>query len=84
MKLQGVINADCKFDVNKHFQKHDYRADKKAQELTEYRKKEAVEANTTVGAVKRLIQKVSSLALNDNLLVRLEDKNGPLKTPMRR
>ena len=33
MKMQGVMRPDCKIDLQKHFSKPDYRAEKKAEEM---------------------------------------------------
>ena len=32
MKLQGVVNPNCKIDLQKHFAKPDFRAEKIAEE----------------------------------------------------
>ena len=68
MKMQGVMKPDCSIDLKKHFAKPDYRAEKAAEEREIERKLLEKEAKTTVGAVKRLIQKVSSLAISDNII----------------
>ena len=63
MKLQGVMKPDCKVDIQKHFSRPDYRAEKAAEAMDEHKKLLEREARTTVGAVKRLIQKVSSMSV---------------------
>ena len=55
MKMQGVLRGDCKIDLQKHFAKHDSRAEEKAIEEEKQRQQDAKESKTTVGAVKRLI-----------------------------
>ena len=66
MKMQGVMSKDCRIDVNKHFKKPDYVAEKMAEETEKQRMADEREAKTTVGAVKRLIEKVGSLTITDN------------------
>ena len=68
MKMQGVLKPDCRIDLQKHFSKPDYRAEKAAEERAIEQKRFDKESKTTVGAVKRLIQKVSSLAISDNII----------------
>lgn len=68
MKMQGVLKPDCRIDLQKHFSKPDYRAEKAAEEREIEQKRFEKESKTTVGAVKRLIQKVSSLAISDNII----------------
>ena len=69
MKMQGVLREDCKIDLQKHFAKHDDRAEQKAIEQEKQRQQDEKESKTTVGAVKRLIQKFSSLSINnDNIM----------------
>lgn len=67
MKMQGVMKATCTIDLQKHFAKPDYRLEQKQKELEEYRQMLAKEANTTTGAVKRLIKRISSIGVADNL-----------------
>ena len=55
MKMQGVLKPDCRIDLQKHFSKPDYWAEKLAEEREQQRKLLEKEAKTTVGAVKRLI-----------------------------
>ena len=58
MKMQGAMRPDVTIDVKEHFSKPDFRAEKIAEEAEEERKFIEKESKTTVGAVKRLIQKV--------------------------
>ena len=67
MKMQGVLNPSCKIDLQKHFSTPDYRAEIREREYEEYRKKMEKEAKTQTGAVKRLIQKISSMAVADQV-----------------
>ena len=55
MKMQGVLHPECRIDLQKHFSKPDYRAEKVAEEREHQRKLFEKESKTTVGAVKRLI-----------------------------
>ena len=69
MKMQGVLREDCKIDLQKHFAKHDDRAEQKAIEQEKQRQQDEKESKTTVGAVKRLIQKFSSLSINNDSIM---------------
>ena len=63
MKMQGVMSKDCKLDLTKHFSKPDYQAERMAEEKKQHQRMLEKESRTTLGAVKRLIQKVSSLSV---------------------
>ena len=63
MKMQGVMPKDCKIDLTKHFSKPDYRAEEIAKAEEQHQRMLEKESRTTLGAVKRLIQKVSSLSV---------------------
>ena len=78
MKMQGVLKPDCRIDLQKHFSKPDYWAEKAAEEREVQRKLLEKESKTTVGAVKRLIQKVSSFPISDNII------SNPMKITPRR
>lgn len=80
MKLQGVLSSNCKVDIQKHFCKPDFATQKMLEEREEERKRVEKEAKTTVGAVKRLIQRVSSLSVTDNLIVRGFDQDNVTPT----
>jgi hypothetical protein len=67
------MRPGCTIDLQKHFAKPDFKAEKLAMEKEEHRKLIQKEKNTTVGAVMRLIQKVSSNAVSANLIQRLDD-----------
>ena len=58
------MKSDVTMDISKHFKKFDVAAEKAKEEMEEYHKMLEKESKTTVGAVKRLIQKVSSLGVN--------------------
>ena len=67
MKMQGVMSKDCRIDIRQHFQKPDYVAEKQAEEFEKQKKADEREAKTTVGAVKRLIEKVGNFSTTNNL-----------------
>ena len=67
MKMQGVVSKDCRIDITKHFKKPDYVAEKQAEEFEKQKIADEREAKTTVGAVKRLIEKVGNLSATNNL-----------------
>ena len=65
MKMQGVVSKDCRIDLTKHFKKPDYVAEKQAEEFEKQKIADEREAKTTVGAVKRLIEKVGNFSTNN-------------------
>ena len=75
MKMQGVVSKDCRIDIKQHFQKPDYVAEKVAVEIEKQKKADEREAKTTVGAVKRLIEKVGNFSTNMNLDIDSKSKN---------
>ena len=83
MKMQGVLKEDCKIDLQKHFAKHDYKSEIKAAEQEKERKRDEKESRTTVGAVKRLIEKFSSLSINNENIMNKDFGSSP-KRPKRR
>ena len=68
MKMQGVLASNCKINVQKHFAKPDLRAEEREREYEEHRKMLEKESKTQTGAVKRLIQKISSMAVGENAI----------------
>ena len=66
MKMQGVISKNLSMNIQKHFAKPDYKAERKAEMEEEERRREEAEAKTTVGAVKLLIRKVNSMNISEN------------------
>ena len=67
MKMQGVVSKDCRIDITKHFKKPDYVAEKQAEEFEKQKIADEREAKTTVGAVKRLIEKVGNFSATNHL-----------------
>ena len=67
MKMQGVVSKDCRIDITKHFKKPDYVAEKQAEEFEKQKQADEREAKTTVGAVKRLIEKVGNFSTTNHL-----------------
>lgn len=57
-----------KLDIKSHFKAFDYREEANRIEREKEQRKEAAESKTQVGAVKRLIQRVSSLSVGDQAL----------------
>ncbi len=85
MKMQGVLKDDISMDVGKHFTVVDYKAEKIQKELDEHRQLLERESRTTVGAVKRLIQKVSTLNVNETFRARPNSGSlGSHRLPSRR
>ena len=72
MKMQGALRPDVTVDVKEHFSRPNFKEEKIAEEKEEERLFQMKEAKTTVGAVKRLIQKVASCSINENILTRLD------------
>ena len=66
--MQYKVIQLCRIDIQKHFSKPNYRAEKMAEERALEEQRLEKESKTTVGAVKQLIQKVSSLAISDNII----------------
>ena len=63
-----MVSTQLKIDLSEHFVLHDPRAEEREKERLRRKKQWERESKTTVGAVKRLISRVDSLALSENLL----------------